>query len=279
MRHVAVLAGRGGSMRSVGGCLLALLVVACAPDPGAEEAARKPELGSALADIVPAELLLEANHGREVLRSDGYFAFPRRVRRVWVDVGAHHLETSRTELRRNPDLGLVAIEPLSECWARWPDKTRLIGLPVAINLERGWQDFHVNRHDQASSLAKSLPGGDEMQVVEVRSVPVIRLDDVLERIPPELDIEFLKTDVQGLDLQVLKSAGDHLRRVARVKTEIITARVYEGVGGEGSKTEQEYLDYMASMGFAFVRDIDVEKTRSWLDKEFVNTQRLDEPAR
>lgn len=89
------------------------------------------------------ELLRKANHGRDVEGPDGRYVLPPGVRRVWIDVGAHLLETTRAEIERNDDVALVAIEPLEECWTTWPDDPQLIALPVAISLERGFMDFNV----------------------------------------------------------------------------------------------------------------------------------------
>ncbi len=43
---------------------------------------------------IPGELLKEANRGRAVLQPDGFFSFPPEIRRVWLDVGAHHMEST-----------------------------------------------------------------------------------------------------------------------------------------------------------------------------------------
>lgn len=226
----------------------------------------------AIREAVPESLLRQANRGREILRPDGRFALPRGIRRVWIDVGAHHLETSRHELLRYDDLALVAIEPLAECWKEWPDSERLIGLPVALYLERGFMDFHVNSEDVTSSLARRDPGAGSIRTVEVRSVPVLRLEDVLDALPTELDVVYLKTDVQGVDLQVLQSAGEKLRRVYRVRAEVINAPTYEPIGAQRPSGEAEMLAYMKRLGFRFVRDDAIQPGRSWLDKEFVNVE-------
>jgi FkbM family methyltransferase len=231
---------------------------------------------------VSAELLLEANHGRDIFRADGRLDFAERVKRVWVDVGAHRLETTLDAFKRDRNLGLVAIEPQSQCWSRWPKSRRLAGIPVAIYLERGTMDFFVNANDQTSSLSPSRLGTkiDEMlKTEEVRKVPVLRLEDVLNAIPAELDIDYLKTDVQGVDLQVIQSAGEQLRRVRRVRVEIINARYYEDVAGHKTATETEMVSYMTKMGFRFAGDHGVVSDRDWLDQDFVNTQRPEAPTR
>jgi FkbM family methyltransferase len=250
---------------------LALLLAACSTQPRSN-----PRPTFDVDKIVPRELLRQANHGREVVGTDGRFVIPRGVRRAWIDVGAYLMETTHDELETHDDVALVAIEPLAECWKVWPDNPRLVALPVAISLERGWLDFNVNAAKGTSSLLKSIKGNSVAltRTVEVRKVPVVRLEDVLDRIPPEVDVEFVKTDVQGLDLQVLKSAGEALRRVKRVRAEVINEAIYEGIGELRPGTEAEFVAYMASKGFQFVGDDEVSLHRAWLDKQFVNGRRM-----
>lgn len=269
---------RGGGSRAVTwprglSALAALLLAACAAPPRADQ----PRPSFDIHQIASQELLREANHGRTIEGVDGRFVIPHGVRRAWIDVGAHLLETTRASLKHKKDLALIAVEPLAECWKQWPDNERLIALPVAISIDRGSMDFHVNAFNNTSSLLKSVEGNlvDKLtRTVEVRKVPVLRLEDVLERIPPEVEVEYLKTDVQGVDLQVLKSAGEQLRRVERVRAEVINARIYEGSGDLQPGTEADFVAYMASKGFQFAGDDSVHKDRAWLDKDFVNPQRV-----
>jgi FkbM family methyltransferase len=250
--------------------LAAAAAAACAP---AARSDRPEPPGGELARLVPPALLRSANRGREVLRADGSFVVPAGVRRVWIDVGAHHLETTRGELLRYPDLLLLAIEPLAECWDVWPPNERLIGLPAAVYLERGTMDFHVNADDATSSLAASVPGSRVAALTrtrEVRRVPVVRLEDVLAAIPPELPVGYLKTDVQGVDLQVLQSAGPALARVYRVAAEVIRESIYEGVGGRPPTTEAEMVAFMASRGFRLVDE--GADAGGWADKAFLNVR-------
>lgn len=255
-----------------------LLLPAGLASCGSERPAARPH-SSALVELVSPELMRKANRGRDVLREDGFFAIPEGVTRVWVDVGAHHLETTLPALQRNPDLALIAVEPLSEAWSAWPDSRRIIGIPVALNRERGRMDFHVNRLRGASSLLPTdpklslLPLTDvASETVEVRKVPVLLLEDVLERIPAQIAIEFLKLDIQGVDLQVLKSAHDQLRRAWHVKVEVIVHNrgVYLAEGEDIPGSEGDFTSYMKSMGFDFVRDWNIAPKRMWLDKQYIN---------
>jgi FkbM family methyltransferase len=257
------------------GVVLALTVCHC------RSRASRPGPPYRILQAVSGDLLRQANHGRDVLGADGFFRFPWWVKTVWVDVGAHHLETTRDPFLTRRTLGLIAVEPMRQCWPTWPDSRRLIGIPAAIFLERGTMDFHVNASDDTSSLASSVTGTalDRLtRTVEVRKVPVLRLEDVLAAIPLDIAIDYLKTDVQSMDLQVLQSAGDQLRRVRRVRAEVINSPLYHSVAGHQTATEKEMEAFMATMGFRFVADDLVAGNRAWLDKQFINTQMENAPA-
>lgn len=252
---------------------LSLLALCCSAEPQARD-----PFDPSLTELVAPELWQAANDNREIFDAEGYFKIPDGIERVWIDVGAHHLETTKETFLGDPKMVLIAIEPLSEPWDHWPDTSRLIGLPVAISGKRGMMDFHVNSYELGSSLLASNPSKKYPLVniahrtVAVRSVPTVRLSDVLERIPPQVPIEYLKTDVQGLDLQVLKSAGDQLRRVGKIRTEVINEKFYAGEGDGLMSSESEFTDYLESKGFRFLRDLEIAPDRTWLDKEYVNTQ-------
>jgi FkbM family methyltransferase len=257
---------------SVVGVLSIGIAASCRPQPPQTP---PPPANRVLLQHVSTELLRAANHGRDIFRPDGYFDFPKRVKAVWVDVGAHRLETTQLAWKADSRIGLVAIEPQAQCWPTWPESRRLAGIPAAIFVERGTMDFHVNRSDLLSSLLPSGTGTDrdaKLATVEVRKVPVVRLEDVLTAIPADLNIEYLKVDVQGADLQVIQSAGELLRRVGRVRVEITNVPYYHDLARTKQGTESETTSYMKKMGFRFASEI-VHQERDWLDMDFINTQR------
>ncbi len=223
--------------------------------------------------------MLDANQGRRVFADDGTFAFPPRVRRVWIDVGAHLLQTTGRQFLDHEDIGLIAIEPMPKPWAYWPRDDRLIGLPVAIFVDRGWRDFNIAAWEVASSLSAPAPDNpniDKRKTVSVINIPVIRLVDVMAKIPSQLPVEYVNVDVQGLDLQVIKSAGQTLRRVSRVRAGVIYERSSEGIGDEKPATEGELIAYMESMGFLLERDLEAEEGRGSPSKLFINENAVDD---
>ena len=56
-----------------------------------------------------------------------------------------------------------------------------------------------------SKIAAGRSGIDGNELVKTQVVPVRRLDEILENIPNIPEIDILSVDVEGLDLQVLKS--------------------------------------------------------------------------
>gem|GEM_PF-1721157 len=254
---------------------LAVAGIGCSSNEEGDPASR---FHPGLTELVSPELLASANRGREVLKPDGTFAFPKGVERVWIDVGAHHLETTRKGFLAERSVGMIGVEPIIGAFEHWPNTARLIGLPIALSYERGEMDFHINVHELGSSLLETVPNKElpladlANKTVEIRKVPVLRLEDVMERIPADLPIEYLKVDVQGLDLQVLKSAGDHIRRVEKIRTEVTNSEFYKGEGENRRGTEAEFDEYLVSHGFRFQREFGIGPGRAWVDKIYLNTR-------
>lgn len=73
--------------------------------------------------------------------------------------------------------------------------------------------------------------GSQLEVTEVRPVPVRRLDQVLDQCLSGLERPrvFLKTDTQGYDLQVIQGARHCLDRVLCLQCEAAVHPIYQGV--------------------------------------------------
>lgn len=82
---------------------------------------------------------------------------------------------------------------------------------------------------------------------------------MLKAVPANVEIEFLKTDTQGYDLDVVKSAGEGIRRVGRIMTETylrgIEERRYEGVRND---LVRDWVPYMREMGYTLQNPPDYE---------------------
>lgn len=179
----------------------------------------------------------------------------RGMRGTWIDVGAHHGESSLTAALENPGLRVYAIEPNLAAAARlFGQAPNYIVLPFAIAEQDGTADFHVNAADMSSSLlrineqAKRAWVGMSLDVAGTATVPTLRLDSLLNLLGVQT-VDFLKIDAQGMDLAVLRSAGSRLRDINRIQLEVENVPVPFYVG---SPSKPEVIRFLDQAGFTLV---------------------------
>ncbi len=191
---------------------------------------------------------------RRALRETfGRWARSRSYRRIWIDVGAHEGELTFPFAAVDPKLLVYAFEPNLQAASRIMGRLRnYVVLPIAVAEHDGSAELQLNAYEQSSSLLPPDAAGLEswvseqsFNVVESVTVPTMRLDTFMNRAGIE-SVDFLKIDAQGLDLEVVKSAGDRLVDVARVQLEATTGayRQYEGAPGRAA-----VIEFMESRGF------------------------------
>jgi len=192
-------------------------------------------------------------HRRALRETFGRWARSRSYRRIWIDVGAHEGETTFPYAAADPSLLVYAFEPNLHAASRIMGRLRnYVVLPIAIAEKDGSAELQLNAYEQSSSLlpadeagVKSWVTEQEFKVVGSVTVPTMRLDTFLNGAAIE-SVDFLKVDAQGLDLEVVKSAGDRLGDVAKLQLEATTVayRQYEGAPGKSV-----IVEYMQSKGF------------------------------
>ncbi len=126
-------------------------------------------------------------------------------------------------------------------------------LPFAIAERDGSATLQLNAYEQSSSLlppdAEGIKrwetGGLHFEVVGAVTVPTMRLDTFIASVGLK-SVDFLKVDAQGLDLEVVRSAGDRLKDIRKIQLEVTTVdyRQYEGAPGRSA-----IVDFMESKGF------------------------------
>jgi FkbM family methyltransferase len=175
-----------------------------------------------------------------------------------LDVGAHLGETSFTKAEANPDLQVIAFEPnislANQTFQRLPN---FQVLPIAIGEQTGLATFHLNAFAAASSMLpmdesarKEWIGGEVLAQDSQITVPVMRLDAVMNGLGIK-KVDFLKIDAQGGDFAVVKSLGERLRDVRKIKLEVTTKPQQLYVG---AATKSEIVAFLREHGFALVSE-------------------------
>jgi len=170
--------------------------------------------------------------GAAIEHSDIIRALPLKT---LVDVGANIGQFSLLVRYEHPQASIVAFEPLATPTATYrklfadDEKTTLH--QTALGTERKHLNMHVsNRLDSSSLLEISplqttqFPGTEEVGREDVAVAPMTDFIKQENLIGPAL----LKIDVQGFELEVLKSAGDLLSSFQWIYVEASFKPLYEG---------------------------------------------------
>jgi FkbM family methyltransferase len=178
------------------------------------------------------------------------------TREVWIDVGSHLGETTYDHARQDPNLIVYAFEPNSSLAVqRVGLLPNYVVLPMAVSEQDGIRPFFLNSDDATSSLLAFNPEGwqnwrweKEVQTTNIIWVPTIRLDTFFCHMGIR-KVSYLKIDAQGHDLAVVRSLGNRLADVERVRLEVAINSVplYEG-----ANSKPEVVEYMEKGGFMLV---------------------------
>lgn len=175
------------------------------------------------------------------------------IRGTWIDVGAHGGEATLQFAIQNPGIKVYAFEPnLCVAAKSVGQAPNYFVIPVAVAEQDGTAGFYVNAEGVASSLlplnesaARSWIGGEHLRVDSIRTVPTIRLDTFMNLLGID-KVDFLKIDAQGADLAVIRSVGERLKDILKVRLEVdvTPSRLYEG-----SPSREEVIAFMEANGF------------------------------
>ena len=183
---------------------------------------------------------------------------PDDLRAVWLDVGAHLGETTFEIARKKPNLRVYAFEPNLELASqRFNKLANYTMLPMAVGEHNGFSTFHLNSFAAASSLLPMDPsrleewiGGESLKQDADVLVPTTRLDSFLDA-SGIAQVDYIKIDAQGADFFVIRSAGDRLQDLRKIKLEVTTTPTQLYVGGA---TKEEFVKHLTSQGYALISE-------------------------
>lgn len=139
-------------------------------------------------------------------------------------------------------------------------------IPVALNntTEPTFMDFYIPENSEGCcSLLK--PKETLGSIKNIVKVPVFRLSDFLKFLPDDKIIDYLKIDVQGVDLNVLKSADEYIKKVVFVTAEPET-NDYEGAT---NNSPENIIKYMEDNGFYYISHSNT-RDPTFLNKNFIH---------
>jgi FkbM family methyltransferase len=170
-----------------------------------------------------------------------------------LDVGANEGQYARV-LRELGFRGrIISFEPLSGPYQRLRelaagDDLWVIAPQMALGTEEGQITVNISSQLVASSvlpMGKLLEGvSPQLKYVGTEVVPVSRLDTACKEYVSGATRLFLKVDVQGYELEVLRGAADLLRTVLGAQLELSFVTLYEG-----QALFSELVDFMRHQGF------------------------------
>lgn len=155
---------------------------------------------------------------------------------VVLDVGANEGPFAQTLRRAGYRGRIVSLEPQLRAYERLARSAA--GDPLwechrlALGSVDGQAELHVAGNSSSSSLLEMEPShlasAPQSAYVGVEPVRVARLDSLSGDILRPGERVYLKVDVQGFELEVLRGAAETLPQVALVDIELSLVRLYEG---------------------------------------------------
>ena len=170
-----------------------------------------------------------------------------------LHVGAHECEELDDYLR-------LGIKKEDIYWVEaMEDKVNLMKKQKNVKMYQALVDvedeknviFHITNNGQSSSileLGSHEQHHPDVKIVEKKQLKTTRLDTFIKKynIPIE-KLNFLNIDIQGKELDALKSMSNHIKHVKYIYTEVNTEKVYKDCA---LLTEMD--DYLKEKGFARV---------------------------
>jgi FkbM family methyltransferase len=209
-------------------------------------------------------LRLARRLGVYVTRDPDWLAYETNLRRILsalrincvLDVGSYRGDFARL-LRRIGYAGLIiSFEPVASNYelleeARVEDTKWRIHR-MALGSTAGHAPIRVFAGTTFHSFLSPSEYGlsrfpDKLQLERTETVPMERLDNLLDDLVKEVDDPriFLKVDTQGYDLEVIRGLGSKTADISALQIEMAVTPIYE----DPTNSFVEALSYLQSVGF------------------------------
>jgi FkbM family methyltransferase len=169
-----------------------------------------------------------------------------------LDVGANAGQYAERLRAAGYSGRIVSFEPLAEAFATleraaaadpsWEARH------LALSDADGDAEIHVSANSWSSSLLamgeRHLASAPESAYVRTERVTAAQLDSIWDEVVGRGARPFLKLDVQGLEMRVLRGATSHLHQLEGVQAELSLVHLYEG-----DSLWRDVVDYLEARDF------------------------------
>ena len=189
--------------------------------------------------------------GEDLLIMSYYKYKNRKHKGFYVDIGAHHpYRFSNTAVFYKKGWRGINIEPtpkLIQLFYKF--RKRDINLNIAVSDKQGSLNFYefnepsINSFDEKLSLDRSKY--PQYKLISKKEIPVYTLSDILNKhLPENQKIDFFSIDVEGHDLNILKSNDWYKYRPRFI--------LIEGEIGNKNHQSSEMHLYLNKLGYSIV---------------------------
>lgn len=188
-------------------------------------------------EIVIAEYGKGSRGAKSVVRVDPFasatLSFPPAL--TVIDIGGSHGQFVREALQVFPEARIYTFEPIPACFAELTElareHSRIKPRQLAISDSSGSDTFNVSSFSDSSSFqtmrTAHLEAWPHTALKEQIRVEKARLDDLFDPATLAQPV-FIKIDVQGHELQVIRGARQVIAASQRVMLECNFAELYDG---------------------------------------------------
>lgn len=188
---------------------------------------------------------------------------------IIIDVGAYNGVPYFKRAKKDSSITVYAFEPNKKMFLSLSNNApkNYKAFNMIVSEIDGEVDFYKNQNEETNSILPfnkenlhMWPNSHVLKTVNKTKMQSIRLDTFIKKENIK-EVDFLKIDAQGADLQVLKSCGEKLDIIKNIQVEVCDIQIYEN----GNQLE-ETIEYLLGKNFSKVNTIQHNKTKDIIFK-------------